>query len=134
MTSTHDAYSGVKLDGAGRLRSTLRKAGADMKQMRATHAQVAGIVVEAASVRVPVKSGRLAATVRAGATQAAAIVRAGNNRRGGVPYGNPIHWGWFHRHIKPNPFLSLAAQASEPTWFGVYSDRIEELVSTVEGI
>lgn len=126
-------YSGVKIDGARRLRSTLRKAGADMRDMREVNRVVAGIVVGAATARVPRRTGALAATVRAGATQAAAIGRAGNNRRTGVPYANPIHWGWHRHRIRPNPFLSLAAQDTEPTWFGVYADGIEKIISNIEG-
>ena len=126
-------YSGVKLSGARRLRSTLRDAGVDMAEMRATHMAVAGIVVTAARVRVPVRSGRLAATMRAGATRAAAVARAGDNRHLGVPYANPVHWGWHRRHVKPNPFMSLAAQDSERAWFGVYADRIEQIIASIEG-
>ena len=105
-------YSGVKIDGARRLRSTLRRAGVDMKEMRATN---------------------LAATVRAGATKAAAVARAGNNRKSGVIYANPIHWGWHRRNIAPNPFLSLAAQDSEPRWFAVYADGVDKIIATIEG-
>lgn len=126
-------YSGVKVEGAARLRSTLRKAGVDMREMRETNRLVAGVIVGASTARVPKRTGRLAATVRAGATQAAAIARAGNNRKSGVPYGPPIHWGWHTRHIKPNPFLSLTAQDTEPTWFGLYSQRVEALLDTIQG-
>ena len=126
-------YTGVKLDGARQLRSTLRKAGVDMTKLRDTNREVAGVVVTAAGARVPTRTGRLAATLRTGATQTAAIARAGNNRSGGVPYGNPIHWGWFRRHIRPNPFLSLAAQETEPSWFGIYSERIGQILDTVKG-
>ena len=126
-------YSGVKIDGARRLRSTLRRAGVDMKEMRATHLAAAGVIVGAAQARVPRRSGNLAATVRAGATKAAAVARAGNNRRTGVPYANPIHWGWHRRNIAPNPFLSLAAQDSEPKWFAVYADGVDKIIATIEG-
>lgn len=126
-------YTGVKLDGARRLRSTLRRAGVDLADMRETHRAVAGVVVGAAQARVPRRSGNLAATVRAGATKAAAVARAGNNRRTGVPYANPIHWGWHRRNIAPNPFLSLAAQDSEPRWFAVYADGVDKIIATIEG-
>lgn len=103
-----------------------------MGQMKDTHLAIAGIIVSAA--RIPTRSGTLAATVRPGATRAAAIARAGNNRkRGGVAYSNPIHWGWFKRGIKPQPFLSYAAQRSEPRWFAVYTADIEKILSRIEG-
>lgn len=124
----------VRIDGARRLRQTLRRAGADMRQLRDANREVAGIVVSAAGARVPHgATGKLAASVRPGATQTAAIARAGNNRSGGVPYANPIHWGWYARHIRSQPFLSLAAQASEPTWWGVLTDRLETIIDSVQG-
>lgn len=127
-------YSGVKVEGARRLRTTLKKAGADMKQMRTTHRSIADIISRAAQSRVPQRSSRLSSTIRPGATQAAAIARAGNNRKGGVPYANPIHWGWHRRHIRPNPFLSLAAQDSEPKWFAAYSQAVEHIINQIQGV
>lgn len=124
-------YSGVKVEGARQLRTTLRKAGADIKQMREAHRDIANIIVGAASA--PYRTGKLASTVRPGATQTAAIARAGNNRKRGVPYANPIHWGWHRRNIKPNPFLSLAAQRSEPRWFAAYERHIERILDSIKG-
>lgn len=126
-------YTGVKLDGAKRLRTTLRRAGVDMKDMRAAHADIARIVVSAN--HTPYRDGDLDATVRAGATQTASIVRAGNNRKkNGVPYANPIHWGWHKRNIRPHPFLSLAAQRSEPSWFSAYNRHIEKILAKIKGL
>lgn len=127
-----DGYgTGVKVEGAARLRSTLRRAGADMKEMTETHRVIAGIIVS--STTAPYKDGDLSATVRPGATRTAAIARAGNNRKTGVPYANPIHWGWHRRHIKPHPFLSLAAQRSEPKWFAAYTAAIDRILDKIKG-
>lgn len=124
---------GVTVSGARELRRTLRKAGADMKELRTAHLEVAGIIIK--STRAPYRKGLLEASLRAGATQTTAIARAGNNRKGktAVRYANPIHWGWRRRHIKPNPFLSLAAQRSEPRWFAAYARHIEQILSKIKG-
>lgn len=128
---TNGVSTGVQLEGAGRLRATLKRAGADMTQMKSTHKEIAGIIVSAASP--PSRTNRLAQSMRAGATQSAAIARAGGNGAKAVKYANPIHWGWFKRHIRPNPFLSLAAQRSEPTWFAVYAREVEKILGKIEG-
>ncbi|QNQ90881.1 hypothetical protein GP475_09690 [Corynebacterium poyangense] len=129
-------YTGLKLDGGRELRSTLRKAGYDLKDLKATHRQAAAVVVSRAKGWVPRVSGNLAATIRPGATQRAAVVRAGNNRtsKSGVPYAAPIHWGWKARNIKANPFLSYSAQATEPTWVRLYEQAVDKALDQVKGI
>lgn len=120
----------LQVKGARQLRRTLRQAGDDLTDLKATHRKVAGIVTPAAAQRAPVVSGALMGSVRPGATKTAAIVRAGRKR---VPYAGPIHWGWAARHIKANPFLSLAATSTEPRWRQVYFQAVEAIVSKVQG-
>lgn len=118
----------VRLDGARQLRRALSRAGDDLADLRAANAQAAGIAASGARVRVPERSGRLAASVRPGATKTQAVIRAGSAR---IPYAGPIHWGWAARHIAPHPFLSEGAQATEPAWLGVYTAALERLVARV---
>lgn len=74
--------------------------------------EIAQMIVSAASVRVPVKSGRLALSIRPGSAKQKAIVYAGNGRRGknGVPYAGVIHYGWPARSITARPFLDEARE------------------------
>lgn len=122
--------AGIQIEGAREFRRAAKKAGMDLKDLRAIHKAAAGIVVTKARSWAPRTSGRLASTIRAGATQRAAIVRAGNNRtsKTGVPYANPIHWGWKARNIKANPFLSYSAQSTEAQWIEKYNDMIDDLL------
>lgn len=130
-------YSGIQIDGAKEFRRAAKKAGVDLKNLRGVHLSVAGIVVNRAKGWVPKRTGNLGGSIRAGATQRAGIVRAGNNRKtkAGVPYANPIHWGWHgtdalgRRHnIRANPFLSYSAQNTESQWLKEYNDKIEKLL------
>lgn len=121
----------VRVEGARQLRSTLRKAGADMKDLSAAHREVAGIVADRARPATPHRTGRLAKSVRAGGTQKAAVIRAGRGR--GFPYAEPIHWGWPSRKIAAQPWISEAAAESEPVWVAVYSERISDLLRSVRG-
>lgn len=118
----------LRVDGARRLRSTLKAAGGDLDDLKAAHLDAAQVVV--AAVLAPRRTGRLAGTIRAGATRRAAVVRAGTAR---VPYAGPIHWGWGRRHIRSNPFLTSAAQRTEAVWVGKYSDQLDTILTTIRG-
>lgn len=129
-------YAGVQIEGMRSLRSTLRKAGDDLTELKGVNAAAAGIAAGRAQGWAPVRSGALAASVRSSGTKTAGIVRTGNNRKSasGVPYAGPIHWGWPARNIKANPFLSYSAQATEPAWIKLYTDYLDKTVGKIKGI
>ena len=120
----------VQVRGARELRRTLRKAGADMQQVKNLHAEIGGIVAGAARPATPHRSGRLAGTVRSSGTQTASIVRAG---RASVPYAGPIQWGWPARNIEPQPWLTDAAHETEPRWFAAFDAGIERILASIKG-
>lgn len=138
----------LEVQGGRQLRSALRKAGNDLTDLKAVHAEVAAIVSNAARATAPRKTGRLADSVRPNASKTRARVAVGNNRstKSGVPYAGPIHWGWprdsrtlprhIHRapgwFIEPNPWITEAAQATEGRWVRVYSEEVSRIVRVVE--
>lgn len=134
---------GITVDGARELRRTLKRAGVDVKELKATHKSSAQIVMTRAADLCPVAPvsmssavpGLLRDTLRAAGTQTAAIVRAGNNRKTakGVPYAAPIHWGWHRRNIKPNRFLTRAASETEPKWVESYWSHIHNILDEIKG-
>ncbi len=121
----------VVVEGAAQLRRTLRQAGADMKILRDVNKAAAQVVASAAASSAPRRSGRLAGSIRAGATQRAGVVRAG---RKSVPYAGPIHWGWPARNIRANPWLANTAQATESRWVDEYMQQLERAIDQVRGI
>lgn len=123
--------STVRVEGAARLRRTLRKAGHDLAQLKAAHKEAATIAADKARQDAPRQSGDLAGTIRAAGTNTAAIVRAGFKA---IPYGPVIHWGWPGHNITANPFLTEAAQETEPQWFAVYDQALDQALSQVKGI
>ena len=122
--------AGVKVEGAARLRRTMRRAGADLEDLKAVNAAVAALVAGRAATRAPVRSGALAASVRGNRAAATASVRAG---RAAVPYAGPIHWGWPLRGIAADPFIAATAQDTEPVWVAMYRDGVEQAIAKVEG-
>ena len=121
----------VQVQGARQLRSTMRKAGADMTQLNDTHRAVSGYVAAQGQVRAPKRTGRLAGSVRGSAARTAATVRAGGAR---VPYAGVIHYGWERRNIRPQPFLTDAAHDTEPVWLHMYYQKVKQILGTVKGI
>lgn len=121
---------GIRVDGARQLRSSMRRAELDLDDLKSTHARVAGLVTTAGKAWAPKRTGRLAATIRPSGTKTAAIVRAGYAR---TPYAPPIHWGWPARGIRANPWLSRAAQNTEPAWFAIYSSTVDRILDTIHG-
>lgn len=121
----------VEVEGARKLRATLAKAGRDLGDLKAAHADAGRIAETGARGRVPRLTGTLAGTIRSSGTKTAAIIRAG---RSAVPYAGPIHWGWPGHNILANPFLTDGAQDTEHQWVDVYERAIDEALDQIKGI
>ncbi len=120
----------LQVDGARRLRASLKRAGVGVDDLKAAHAEVAKMVADRAARDAPVRTGRLAASVRASGTAREALVRAG---RAPVPYAGPIHWGWPARGIAARPFIADAAEELRDSWEATYLRHVEQLLDTIEG-
>lgn len=104
----------VEVAGATELARAFRRAGDREvpKAIRRAHKATAEQVVPFAESEAPRRTGRLAASIGARATQKVGRVKAGSAVR--VPYAGPIHYGWPRRNIAPNPFLQRALTAYGP--------------------
>ena len=120
----------VQIDGLKELRRTLRKAGDDLADLKQANADAAAVAADGGRARVPTLSGLLAGSIRSTGTKTTGIIRAG---KAAAPYANPIHWGWPKRNIPANPFLSDGAVATEPQWLPIYEERLEHILSNVQG-
>lgn len=125
--------AGVKVSGAKQLRSTLKRAGADMKDLSKLNRAAANTVVPEAKKLVPTgdpRNGHIKTTIRGGGTQREAVIRAGDKKR---PYGGPLHWGWPARGIKAQPFLAIAAKNTEPQWVETYWADLMKTIDKIQG-
>jgi hypothetical protein len=118
----------IQLKGARELARGLKQAGADLKDLRQVNKDAAQIVVPEAKSLAPHRSGKLAASVRAGATQKAGVVRVGSKR---VPYAGPINYGWPKHNIKPTMFANRAAKNTEPQWTKLYADAVQKIINRI---
>lgn len=120
---------GMRVEGGPALRSSLRKAGHDLQDLKDVHKDAAQIVVAAA--RPPVKSGRLAASGRAAGTANAAIMRWGG---ASIRYAGPVHYGNPAHHMEPQPFGTEAARGTEPVWTHLYEDKVDNILGHIKGV
>jgi hypothetical protein len=112
---------GLRVEGITQTVKALQALGEPLEGIKAVLKSSAEILAQQAKTTVPVRSGKLARTIRPYSTTRAAFVIAGSKK---VPYANPIHWGWFrdrkseqarksgkgyiNKNIKPNPFMAKA--------------------------
>jgi hypothetical protein len=128
------SQGGSTVVGAKQLRATMKAAGLSLGDMTDVHRQVGAVVLPVAKGTSPAgspKNGHIRSTVRVGATRAATILRAGNKSK---PYAPPLHWGWFRKNIRPNPWLSRAAQSTEPAWSALYMQGVEKIIDKIKGM
>lgn len=115
-----------EIEGLREVQKALRDLSDDLKdEMKATHKKAAEIVVDGAKRIAPVRTGRLAASIRAAAVRTGGRVRVGSSS---VPYAGPIHFGWPARRIKPQPFIYDALDPRRGEVAAIYADRINDLI------
>ena len=121
-----DRQGKVQIDGLRETQKALKALGeSTKKELKSTHLEAAQIVVNGALRIAPVRTGALAASMRAAATMASGKVRIGN---AAVPYAGAIHFGWPARRIKPQPFIYDALDGRRNAVAQLYAARIDVLV------
>ena len=116
----------IQIDGLKETQQALRELSSDLKtELKATHKQAAEVIVEGAKRYVPMRTGKLAASIRAAATMTSGKVRAGS---AAVPYAGPVHFGWPARRIKPQPFIYDAMDVRRQEVYNLYAQRIFGLI------
>jgi hypothetical protein len=116
----------VRVEGLDELRRELRRVkdrelDGEMKQI---HLDLAREVVDRAEPNVPVRTGRLKASLRAAGTVRDAIGRVG---KASVPYAAVVHWKY------GPPFLRDAAQSLEQDIVDRYDRTVAEMLDRTIG-
>lgn len=120
--------SGIKVKGLRSSIKALQAIGVDAKDIKSAGNDAGEIVAREARTLAPVRTGALRATIRTSKAMNKVSVSAGNNSR--VPYANPIHWGWFKRNIKPQPFFVKALGITRDEVYQNYYRSINRLIET----
>ena len=86
----------------------MRSVNIDLKELTAVNKDVAQAVLPVYRAAIPVLSGRLRDSARAGATRKAALIRVGRN----LPYAKPVTFGWPAHNIAPHRWDLAAMPAA----------------------
>ena len=122
---------GVKVKNLREINKALAAVGVPKDAIKDAGKESGELVASEARSLAPVRTGALRNSIRVGATARGKItVLAGNNRSSssGVPYANPIHWGWFKRHIRPQPFFVTALGYTRSEIYDNYFKQMEKLI------
>lgn len=122
------ADSGVKIAGLRDAIKALQAVGVPDNEIKLAGQQSGEAVANEARSLVPVRSGKLRDTIRVNKAIRKITVSAGNNRATGVPYANPIHWGWFKRNIIPQPFFTKAIGVTRNEVYNNYLKQLDRLL------
>lgn len=134
----------VQIEGANELRALLRRLDSSkelQRGLRRAHKETSTLVAVRAKTLAPVRTGNLAASIRPGGTQTAAVVRAGSAK---VPYAAAIHWGRRKGNVgsppgnhpgknvvKGDQFLVRAGEQSESLALEIYEREMAALLRLV---
>jgi len=122
---------GVKVTNLREINKALAAVGVPKDAIKDAGKESGELVASEARSLAPVRTGALRNSIRVGATARGKItLLAGNNRssKSGVPYANPIHWGWFKRHIRPQPFFVTALGYTRSEIYDNYFKQMEKLI------
>jgi hypothetical protein len=124
--------TGIKVEGLKEALFALKQIGVPTAEVSAASQQAAEIVAATSRTLVPVRSGRLKASIRTKKQARKVLISAGNNTT--VPYAAPIHFGWFYdrnnfvnKNILPNPFFSKALGLTREQVYKTYFENINKL-------
>jgi HK97 gp10 family phage protein len=124
--------SNIKVTGLNEAVRALRVIGVPSAEIGMASQEAGEIVASRARTLVPVRTGRLRATIKARKVARKVVLSAGNNRS--VPYANPIHWGWNYdrvnlqqKNIRPRPFFTNALRTTREQVYKTFFDSMERL-------
>jgi HK97 gp10 family phage protein len=120
--------SGIKVKGLRSSIKALRAIGVDAKDIKTAGNEAGEIVAREARNLVPVRTGKLRNSIRVSKLIGKVEIKAGTGRT--VPYANPIHWGWFRRNIKPQPFFTKAIGITRDEVYQNYYRSIDKLIQS----
>lgn len=130
------ASTAYRIEGEREVRRALRRAGGNelLDALKAEHDYIAKLVASTAQGTAPRRTGAMAASVRGTGTRAVSTVRAGGAR---LPYAGVVHWGSGSRakppmNIRPQPWISEAAQSTEHQWATHYELALRALIRRIE--
>lgn len=119
---------GIKVKGLNASIRALQAIGVPDSAIKEAGTRSGEIVANEARGIVPVRTGALRNSIRVSKALRKVSISAGNNKS--VPYANPIHWGWFKRNIKPQPFFVKALGLTRDEVYQNYYKSLDKLIAS----
>jgi len=119
--------TGIKVKGYNSSIKALQAIGVPDTEIKAAGSQAGDVVAREARTLVPVRSGKLRNSIRVSKALRKVSILAGNN--GKIAYANPIHWGWYKRNIKPQPFFTKALGITRDEVYRNYYRTLDTLIA-----
>lgn len=116
--------TGVQVEGLRQTVKALEQYGVEVADLKEVFAGVAAEGARLARGFAPVRSGRLAGSIRGNRAKSKAVVTAGNARR--VPYAGPLNYGWARKGIKAKQFMQRADKALQPRALDMLETGLDE--------
>lgn len=120
--------NGLKVKGLNQAIKALQAIGVPDSEIKEAGTRSGELVANQARSLVPVKTGRLRNSIRVSKALRKVSISAGNNTK--IPYANPIHWGWFKRNIKPQPFFVRALGITRTEVYQNYYRELDKLIKS----
>lgn len=115
----------VRVEGLSKLNRGLRGAGVDVQRMNEVMHAIGQAVVNSSSV--PVLTGRLKSTLRAGKGRTKAVVRMGGAR---APYAGVIEYGWSARGISGSMAVNQARDRRKEESKRMIREGVDNILKT----
>lgn len=117
--------TGVRIEGLAQAVRALESMGAEVEDLKDALGAIADEGAARAARHAPMRSGRLAQSVRGNRAKGKAVVRAG---RSSTPYAGPINYGWPARNIAASGFMQKADEEMKPRSLMLLETNINALI------
>lgn len=120
----------LRIPDLAKYQKALRDLGATNKELGEASFEAGIITARSVQAFIPVKTGRLQRTVKAGKQATKVVVTIGNNTT--ARYAGPINYGWRENNIKGQYFLQMAIRRTRQRVLDTYLDGIQRLFNKYE--
>ncbi|MEY2580525.1 MAG: hypothetical protein QOE09_374 [Ilumatobacteraceae bacterium] len=121
----------IEIEGLKELTRALRKIDPELtKELKQANKDAAADVASVAQGLVPRRTGKLASSIRAGATIKSGVVRAG---RAKLPYARIVHFGNPKTRQRPQPFLYEALDHRRNEVGDAWAAAVERIIDKAQG-
>lgn len=119
------ARSGFHVEGLREVVRDLQALGVEVDDLKDAFQALSVEGASIARAEIPVRSGKLAASVRGNRAKGKATVTAG---RATVRYAGPINYGWEDRNIEAQGFMQAADARLQPVALSRFEAAIEDVI------